>query len=45
MTTEKHRQLLLRPLIQSDDIMGRIQPIREAVLAKGDGALSVHREV
>ena len=39
VNAEKYKKLLLRPLIQSDDIMSRIQPIREAVMAKGDIAL------
>jgi len=44
VTTDKYKQLLLRPLIQSDDIMGRIQPIKEAVQARGDAALLEYTE-
>jgi len=36
---EKYKQLLVRPLIQSGDMLERIRPIKEAVLTRGDEAI------
>ncbi|KAG0343352.1 trifunctional histidinol dehydrogenase [Podila humilis] len=39
LSTEEQRKLLLRPIIQSNDIMARVKPIVEAVRERGDAAL------
>ncbi|KAI1308938.1 trifunctional histidinol dehydrogenase [Mortierella claussenii] len=39
LSTEQQRKLLLRPIIQSNDIMARVKPIVEGVRERGDAAL------
>ncbi|KAG0359010.1 histidinol dehydrogenase-domain-containing protein [Gamsiella multidivaricata] len=39
LSAEQQRKLLLRPIIQSDDIMARVKPIVEGVRERGDAAL------
>ncbi|KAG0374529.1 trifunctional histidinol dehydrogenase [Mortierella sp. AD032] len=39
LSSEQQSKLLLRPIIQSNDIMGRVKPIVEAVRERGDAAL------
>ncbi|KAF9416132.1 trifunctional histidinol dehydrogenase [Podila epigama] len=39
LSPEQQRKLLLRPIIQSNDIMARVKPIVESVRERGDAAL------
>ncbi|KAG0307236.1 trifunctional histidinol dehydrogenase [Dissophora globulifera] len=39
LSADQQRKLLLRPIIQSDDIMARVKPIVEGVRDRGDAAL------
>ncbi|KAF9434950.1 trifunctional histidinol dehydrogenase [Entomortierella beljakovae] len=39
LSSEEQRKLLLRPIIQSNDIMARVKPIVEGVRERGDAAL------
>ncbi|KAF8926794.1 histidinol dehydrogenase-domain-containing protein [Dissophora ornata] len=39
LSAEQQRKLLLRPIIQSNDIMARVKPIVEGVKERGDAAL------
>ncbi|KAG0002414.1 trifunctional histidinol dehydrogenase [Entomortierella chlamydospora] len=39
LSTDEQRKLLLRPIIQSNDIMARVKPIVDGVRERGDAAL------